>query len=65
MMNLKVIIQLIELEYPRLERNTPEKMRVLIHKEFNLWVDSKDIMRVCGIIVEDFEEQSNKIENGY
>lgn len=63
MIEIRTIIKLIEVAYPREERNTPEKMRNLIHQGWGLWYSQQEIMIACGIIVEDWEEISNKIES--
>lgn len=62
--HLKIYIKLIEGTYPRNERNTPKKMQNLIYKDYKELFNEKEIMICCGVIVEDWEEITNKIENG-
>lgn len=59
--DIKVMISLIEEEYPRVDRNTPLKMRILIKKEFDVDVTESTISSVTGI-EEDFEYLNRKIE---
>ena len=57
------MIQLIEEEYPREQRNTPDKMAELIKREFNLIVAPSTILRILGID-EDYEREQRRIEYG-
>lgn len=58
------MIILIEGEYPRGSRNTSTKMQSLILEEFEIHVSEREILKEFGLI-EDYEMESKKIENGY
>ena len=58
------MIILIEGEYPRGSRNTSIKMQSLILEEFEIHVSEREILKEFGLI-EDYEMESKKIENGY
>lgn len=63
MTDLKLMIILIEGEYPRNERNTPDKMRELIKKEFEVNVSENEILGFYGLI-EDYSHLSREVEYG-
>ena len=62
--DIKAMITLIESAFERELRNTPDKMKILIKQEFDKDVDTQTIANICGI-TEDYEHQSQRIENGY
>ena len=62
MEEIKLMIAFIEEEYPRDERNTPDKMRLLIKKEFDIDIAPQSILNICGL-EEDYETESRRIEN--
>lgn len=62
--DLEIMIILIEGEYFRSERNTAEKMKNLLLKEFGYEISKDEILRFYGL-TEDYEMESKRIENGY
>lgn len=58
-----VMISLIEEQYPRMDRNTPMKMRNLIKKEFDMDISPATIESIVGID-EDYERENRRIEYG-
>lgn len=60
---IETMVKLIEEEYPRSERDTPEKMSSIIEREFNVKVAPSTILNVLGID-EDYESESRRIEYG-
>lgn len=61
--DLKLMIILIEGEYPACKRNTPFKMKALLLEEFDVNVSENEILCEYGLI-EDYEMENNKVEYG-
>jgi hypothetical protein len=57
------MIQLIEEEYPREQRDTASKMSEIIEREFNIKVAPSFILRITGID-DDYEREQRKIQYG-
>lgn len=53
-------ISLIEAEFKKEDRNTPEKMSKLIHSNFDVICDTNDVLNFFKIN-EDYDRESNRI----
>tara|TARA_R110000850_G_scaffold58574_2_gene135858 strand:+ start:390 stop:596 length:207 start_codon:yes stop_codon:yes gene_type:complete len=59
---LKIMIILIEGEYPATERNTPGKMASLLDKEFDVIISEQELLDFYGLSFEDWETEERRVE---
>lgn len=61
---LEWAISLVEAEFKKEERNTPEKMSTLIRNNFDVMCEPGDILHFFKIN-EDYDRENNRVECGY
>lgn len=61
---LEWAISLMEAEFEKKERNTPEKMSRLIRANFDIECDAQDIANYFGL-TENYESENNRVHYGY